>query len=315
MSTALVKPPDAAAIEKVLLQGDLSSLSAEQRITYYLQLCESLDLNPLTKPFEYLEFKGPGGKMSLMLYTRKDCTDQIRNKRNASSKIVSREVVDGVYVVTARATTPSGREEESIGAVPLVKEGGRWATRDGRREFESDGTFVPLRPEERANAMMKAETKAKRRATLSLFGLGMIDESEIETIKGARTVTVEEATSGKLLEDGAASNPKPAATVERPIPEELKIVIEKLRAGDDSVIAPACKATEDEMITLGLEQRYADRKTGLRTSFPGKTPIPRGVMESFLLDCWDEIEKAKAARAEPKPEGDKSDWLPEGLGE
>ena len=33
-----------------------------------------------------------------------------------------------------------------------------------------------------ANALMKAETKAKRRATLSLCGLGFLDETEIETI-------------------------------------------------------------------------------------------------------------------------------------
>ena len=33
---------------------------------------------------------------------------------------------------------------------------------------------------------MKAETKAKRRATLSICGLGMLDETEIETIPDAR---------------------------------------------------------------------------------------------------------------------------------
>jgi hypothetical protein len=32
---------------------------------------------------------------------------------------------------------------------------------------------------------MKAETKAKRRVTLSISGLGFLDESEIETIKDA----------------------------------------------------------------------------------------------------------------------------------
>ena len=36
-----------------------------------------------------------------------------------------------------------------------------------------------------ANVLMKAETKAKRRATLSILGLGMLDETEIETIPAA----------------------------------------------------------------------------------------------------------------------------------
>jgi hypothetical protein len=37
-----------------------------------------------------------------------------------------------------------------------------------------------------ANALMRAETKAKRRVTLSLAGLGWLDETEIVTIPGAR---------------------------------------------------------------------------------------------------------------------------------
>jgi hypothetical protein len=42
-----------------------------------------------------------------------------------------------------------------------------------------------LKGEMLANAMMKAETKAKRRATLSICGLGLLDEVEVETIPGA----------------------------------------------------------------------------------------------------------------------------------
>jgi hypothetical protein len=37
-----------------------------------------------------------------------------------------------------------------------------------------------------ANALMKAETKAKRRATLSICGLGMLDETEVEDVPGVR---------------------------------------------------------------------------------------------------------------------------------
>jgi hypothetical protein len=66
--------------------------------------------------------------------------------------------------VTARATMPDGRHDESIGAVPI--EG--------------------LKGENRANALMKGETKAKRRVTLSICGLGILDESEVESIAGAQ---------------------------------------------------------------------------------------------------------------------------------
>jgi hypothetical protein len=38
---------------------------------------------------------------------------------------------------------------------------------------------------------MKATTKAKRRALLSAFGLGMLDESEVEDVWNAKTETIE----------------------------------------------------------------------------------------------------------------------------
>jgi hypothetical protein len=314
--------PNAAALEKVLLQGDLSSLEPEERITYYRELCASLDLNPLTKPFEYLEMKGQGGKMMLILYVRKDCTDQLRNKHGASSKIISREVIDGVYVVTAQASTLDGRVEESIGAVPIMKEGGKWSTRDGRREFEGDGTFVPLRPEERANAMMKAETKAKRRATLSLFGLGLTDESEVETIGSARTVSVEDAHSGKLLESGAvnagsgAAGDPPSSAAPRKIPKELELVVESMRRNDFSSVNTACDFLQKECAALGIEKKFLDRQQGIRASFPKGTKIPSAVMEGFLLDVWDEIESQRKLDS-PKEgtEDPKEGWLPDGFGD
>ncbi|HJX53424.1 MAG TPA: hypothetical protein VJ801_11725 [Polyangia bacterium] len=154
--------PLGAAIEQVLIGGDLSRLTSEQRVSYYNKTCESLGLNSLTQPFAYINLNG-----KLTLYARKDCTEQLRGIRNISIGIASREVVEGVYVVTARATNPAGRMDESIGAVPIDK----------------------LTGEARANAMMKAETKAKRRVTLSFCGLGILDETEIESIPGARVET------------------------------------------------------------------------------------------------------------------------------
>ena len=46
-----------------------------------------------------------------------------------------------------------------------------------------------LKGEALANAMMKAETKAKRRATLSICGLALLDELEVETIPNAGMAT------------------------------------------------------------------------------------------------------------------------------
>lgn len=148
--------------ELALIKNDLSALTPEERVDLYNKTCESLGLNPLTQPFGYLSL---GNK--LCLYAKKDTTDQLRKIHNVSITITSRTKEDGIYCVTAKPKMPDGREDESLGAVSIAN----------------------LKGDALANALMKAETKAKRRATLSICGLGMLDETEIETIPNAKDVT------------------------------------------------------------------------------------------------------------------------------
>ena len=202
--TAVATRPDYSIVEQVVIQGDLSKLTPAQRAKYYMRTCASLGLNPLTRPFEYLELDH-----KLVLYARRDCTDQIRKNQSVSTAIVGREIVDDIYVVTTEASTPDGRKDTSIGAVPLSREDGEWKTnQNGKRYFQGNGTWKPLRGDDRANAMMKAETKSKRRATLSLIGLGFLDETEVESIAGAQVVTVTDA--GEIIQPPAqAALPQP----------------------------------------------------------------------------------------------------------
>lgn len=189
-----------AVMEKVVVQGDLSKLSPAERVAYYRSVCESVGLNPLTQPFAYITLNG-----KLTLYALKGATDQVRATRRIAVTIVSRERLDDVYVVTARATLPDGRTDESIGAV----------------------TIAGLKGDALANALMKAETKAKRRVTLSAVGLGMLDESETETIRGARFHPADEldvrnvdTTTGEIIESPAAVVvPSGTSDVQRDIEE------------------------------------------------------------------------------------------------
>lgn len=143
-------------IHAVIARGDLSKLSEGEKTQYYTALCSSVGLNPLTRPFEYIILQG-----KLTLYARKDATEQLRRNHGVSIKITGREIMDDCYIVTAQASMPDGRVDESIGAVPIADS---------------------VKGADRANALMKAETKAKRRVTLSIIGLGIPDESELETI-------------------------------------------------------------------------------------------------------------------------------------
>src|SRR6478672_12215048 len=145
-------------VEQALVMGGLSGLDPEQRVNYYMKLCSSLGLNPLSQPFDYLMLNG-----RLVLYARKDATDQLRKLHKVSIIALEREQIGELMVVTASAAASDGRRDSAIGAVPVQG----------------------LKGESLANALMKAETKAKRRVTLSLCGLGMTDESEVDSIPGA----------------------------------------------------------------------------------------------------------------------------------
>lgn len=156
MNSVALKQDSMAAIEAVLVQGDLAQLKPEQRVMYYKNVCESLGLNPLTKPFDYIALNG-----RLTLYAKRDCTDQLRKIHKVSIKIVGRETTpEGVHIVTAQAALPDGRTDESTGAVPIAN----------------------LKGNDLANAYLKSETKAKRRVTLSICGMGFLDEVEVDDI-------------------------------------------------------------------------------------------------------------------------------------
>ena len=174
-------------MERVVVGGDIAKLTAGQRLEYYREVCTSLGLNPLTQPFQYIELDG-----KLTLYATRACTDQLRRINGVSVAIVNRETIQGVYVVTARATARDGRTDEAVGAVAITKEDGEWkSAQSGKRYFSGNGKWTSLQGDALANALMKAETKAKRRVTLSIVGLGWLDETEIETIPGAQVVAMD----------------------------------------------------------------------------------------------------------------------------
>lgn len=192
-------PIPAALIEKVLLEGDLSKLTPEERLNYYQKVCESLGLNPLTKPFDYIVLD-----RKLVLYARKDCTEQLRKRHEVSITELTTTKIEDVFVVTAKATDGKGRTDAATGAVST--------------EFTDDqGVTHKIKGVALANAIMKAETKAKRRVTLSLCGLGMFDESELDTVTSPPAANVvernvREATAHVVGEERSDTFPAPSET-------------------------------------------------------------------------------------------------------
>jgi len=165
--------PVADIMEAVLLKGDLSKLTPEERVRYYNETCRSLGLNPLTRPFDYLTLNG-----KLQLYARRDATDQLRKLHGITVKILNQKISNDLLTVHVQARDKDGREDEDVGAIPFPD---------------------TLRGEVRSNAIMKAVTKAKRRVTLSICGLGLPDETEADDIPGARPYATDPADYQKKL--------------------------------------------------------------------------------------------------------------------
>src|SRR5262245_63505987 len=181
----------ATGVERALVRGDLGQMSADERLAYYRAVCDSLQLNPRTRPFEYLTLQG-----RLTLYARRDCADQLRRINGVSLEIVSRHLEDGVYTVRVRATLPDGRTDEDEGAVFV---GG-------------------LKGETLANGYLKAVTKGKRRVTLSICGLGFLDETEVADVPRADVPTREmalPAPSEGSRGEGRTDAPRPVAPAGR----------------------------------------------------------------------------------------------------
>ena len=149
MSTTLPALPAVSTedLEAALTTGDVAKLPAATRIRYLIALCHSSGLSPLTRPFILL--KTQSGEMQW--YATVQAAEALRARHRISVRVVSRERVDDLFCVTVEATLPDGRTEQAVGIVEVTN----------------------LKGQQLANAMMKAESKGKRRVTLALVGLGL----------------------------------------------------------------------------------------------------------------------------------------------
>jgi|SRR5215475_2005651 len=153
-------------LKKIIAKGDLADLSPEQQLIYYVGICKRHKLDPLSKPFDFLEWVDRKGRRKVVLYANKECGAQLRLDRDVSIYRIDEIEENDFYKVTAYARTPDGREDLDKGVVYV---GG-------------------LSGEYYASAIKSAVTQAKRRVTLSICGLGMLDETEVDDVPGARRI-------------------------------------------------------------------------------------------------------------------------------
>ena len=147
------------AIAQMQASGkDTGSLTAQQRAGYVVALCRALRLNPLTNPVQFIRLNGKE-----VLYVTRTATDQLAAIHGLNRKTVrGPEIVDiagtKVALCTVEVSLPNGRSETATATLPVA---------------------------DPAMLYMKLETKAKRRGTLAILGLGLLAEDEAESIPGA----------------------------------------------------------------------------------------------------------------------------------
>ena len=204
-------------LEEVLVSGNLAVLKPEERMQYYKAVCKSVGLNPLTKPFEYIILSG-----KLTLYARKDCTDQLRKIHGVSVYDYRTEQKENVFIYTAFVQDKIGRKDIGTGVV----------------------TIGGLKGDMLANAIMKAETKAKRRGTLSICGLGMLDETELETIADLPEAKHREYEEPRKV----GEQPEPVNPESEKILKEYRILYDKIKK------SPAFSLKEQKQIKSEVER-------------------------------------------------------------
>lgn len=208
-----------AAILHYLGTGDLSKLTGEQRAALYRRTCDSLGINSLTRPFDWIEFYDPETKgKKLTLYPRSACADQLAYQHRIRVRVVEEKIVGTLFKVVVEGTMPNGRSETNVAYLDLTE-------RDGSQ----------LKGQRLGNAFMKAHTKAKRRL---VFGMvGMMAPPDVEELQQARVVYLDGR--GNVLDapneeqKALAADPKMAKAIGEPIFEDVPLEAAPIAEGPD----------------------------------------------------------------------------------
>jgi len=222
---------DQTIVTQLVLHGNIGGMNDAQRVEYYVKLCESLGLNPVTQPFQIIKFQGRE-----IMYATKDCAEQLRKKNGVSVTESTATQIGDVYVVSVKGQDKTGRTDVSTGAVPLTG----------------------LKGNDLANALMKAETKAKRRFTLSICGLGMLDETELDTMPDAKPIEPIDSVSmaRQVIEDRIEKN------MDILLPEFLTDVRSRMEGATVEVLRDIYGELRDEVKRIRAKETKAATDEG-----------------------------------------------------
>jgi hypothetical protein len=201
-------------LEPLVVTGELIFLTPEERIRFYVQSCISWGLDFRTRPLQYFEQIDRNGKRNLLLYALRGASVQLAANHGLTVKLSDASFSHDAVMFTAKVTNVLGREDSAVGATSLKG----------------------LEGKEYADAIMAAQTKAKRRAILDFVGSGILDESEVEEMKGS---TIEVTAAALAGYEPIAQAPTPVSA-EAPATE---VIEDKYNGISDEVIKAGATLT------------------------------------------------------------------------
>lgn len=155
--------------------GACNNLSPDQQAEYKTFLCAKMGVSPLLQPIDLIPTKN-----GLRPYLNKGAAELIRDERKISITDIEVSEKNGMFVAICKVRAMNGRVDCDMGACQKGNE-----------------------PE---NSLMKAVTKAKRRATLSMCGLGaIIEEAHPTEYNGETPEETPSPNVTAILEDEAES--------------------------------------------------------------------------------------------------------------
>jgi hypothetical protein len=143
-------------IDYLDLPKDLSKLSRKRQNEIYTEACDRLGLNPFSFPLDLLKGK---------LIINEIGTSQLRAKYGISIAVKNHELLPYQETIT----DPETRAEKTVTrylAIVTV------TATCGDRVEEASGAVEAFGAMMRSNALKKAETQARKRATLAMCGQG-----------------------------------------------------------------------------------------------------------------------------------------------
>ncbi|MEG4420808.1 hypothetical protein QUA70_19775 [Microcoleus sp. LAD1_D5] len=195
----MVEPHYPNPIDYLDLPKDLSRLSKSKQNQIYTETCDRLGLNPLSFPLDLIK-----GKNGSTLMINEIGASQLRAKHSISIAVKSHELLPYQETIT----DPETRTEKTVTrylAIVTV------TATCGDRTEEATGAVEAFGSMMRSNAIKKAETQARRRATLAMCGQGWAKPRR-KSQPVQIPVNLTQPEKPELVE------------LERPIPQALKIL-------------------------------------------------------------------------------------------